>query len=79
MTYKEWEREYNRQLRKRKSERRYYLKQKLSGIAMILVGIGSTLMDGDITFCFFAFPLGLYLIFTKEKAMMYGGVEDDRE
>ncbi len=83
MTYKEWSREYNReynrQLRKRKIERRYYLKQKLSGIAIILVGIGSFLIDRDITFCLFAFPFGLYLIFTKEKAMMYRGFEDDRE
>ena len=50
----------------------YYIKQKLSGLTMAAVGIITPiLLDGDATFSLIALPLGIWLIFTKEKVMMF--------
>ena len=61
---------------KRKSQKRaetiYYIKQKLSGLTLTAVGIITPiLLDGDATFSLIALPLGIYLLFTKEKVMMF--------
>lgn len=72
MTYSEWERIHIRRERKRKAERTYYIKQKLSGLIMIFIGIITPFIsDGDVTVSLVILPLGLYLIFTKEKVMMF--------
>ena len=72
MTYSEWERIHAQKARKRKAERTYYIKQKLSGLTMASIGIiVPILLDGDVTFSLIALPLGIYLIFTKEKVMMF--------
>ena len=58
--------------RRRKAERIYYIKQKLSGLTMASIGIFTPfLLDGDATFSLIALPLGLFLVFTKEKVMMF--------
>ena len=50
----------------------YYIKQKLSGLTMVAVGIITPiLLDGDATFSLIALPLGIWLLFTKEKVMMF--------
>ena len=60
-----------RKARKR-SETIYYMKQKLSGLTMVAIGIITPiLLGGDATFSLFALPLGIWLIFTKEKVMMF--------
>ena len=57
---------------RRKAERLYYIKQKLSGLAMASIGIVTPFIcDGDATFSLIALPLGLFLVFTKEKVMMF--------
>ena len=61
---------------KRKARKRaetiYYMKQKLSGLTMAAIGIITPiLLDGDATFSLIALPLGIWLIFTKEKVMMF--------
>ena len=72
MTYSEWERIHMQKQRKRKAKRAYYIKQKLSGLTMAAVGIITPiLLDGDATFSLIALPLGIWLIFTKEKVMMF--------
>ena len=72
MTYSEWERIHTQEARKRKAERAYYIKQKLSGLTMAAVGIVMPiLLDGDGTFSIIALPLGIYLLLTKEKIMMF--------
>ena len=72
MTYSEWERIHTQKARKRKAERVYYIKQKLSGLTLAAIGIVMPiLLDGDGTFSIIALPLGIYLIFTKEKVMMF--------
>ena len=72
MTYSEWERIHTQRARKRKAERTYYIKQKLSGLVMAAIGIVMPiLLDGDATFSIIALPLGIWLMFTKEKVMMF--------
>lgn len=57
---------------RRKAEKIYYIKQKLSGLTMAAIGIFTPfLLDGDATFSLIALPLGLFLVFTKEKVMMF--------
>lgn len=58
--------------RRQKVERVYYIKQKLSGLTMAAIGIFTPfLLDGDATFSLIALPLGIWLLFTKEKVMMF--------
>ena len=72
MTYSEWEKIHTQKQRKRKAERTYYIKQKLSGLTLAAVGIITPiLLDGDCTFSLFALPVGIWLLFTKEKVMMF--------
>lgn len=61
---------------KRKAQKRaetiYYIKQKLSGLTIAAIGIITPiLLEGDATFSLIALPLGIWLLFTKEKAMMF--------
>ena len=70
--YSELERIHTQKQRKRKAKRTYYIKQKLSGLTMAAVGIITPiLLDGDATFTLFALPVGIWLLFTKEKVMMF--------
>lgn len=49
----------------------YYAKQKLLGVAAIGVSIASPiLLDGDATISVIMLPLGIYMLFTKEKVIM---------
>ena len=71
-TYDEWLQEHKRRTRKSSAERAYYIKQKLSGLTMAAVGIITPiLLDGDATFSLIALPLGIWLLFTKQKVMMF--------
>ena len=72
--------EENRQKAIRRAERKarkragkiYYIKQKISGLTMATIGIITPiLLDGDATFLLIALPLGIWLLFTKEKVMMF--------
>lgn len=75
-TYEEWLKEYNRRKTKQRirqrTERLYYLKQRLSGAIMAAIGIVTPfVLDGDATVSLFALPLGLFLLLTREKAMTF--------
>lgn len=75
-TYEEWLKEYNRRETKRrikqKAERLYYIKQRLSGVIMAAIGIVTPfLLDGDATFSLVALPLGIFLMMTREKVMIF--------
>ena len=49
----------------------YYAKQKFIGLLAIGISIASPLLlDGDATISVIMLPLGLYLLFTKEKVIM---------
>ena len=72
MTYSQWERIHTQNALKRKAEHTYYIKQKLSGLTLAAIGIVMPiLLDGDGTFSIIALPLGIWLLFTKEKVMMF--------
>ena len=50
----------------------YYLKQKLCGVVLVSIGvIIPFILDGDATVSLLLIPLGLYLIFTKNKIMYF--------
>lgn len=75
-TYEEWLKEYNRRETKRRirqrTERLYYLKQRLSGAIMAAVGIVAPfLLDGNVTVSLIVLPLGIFLLLTKEKVMTF--------
>ncbi len=75
-TYEEWLREYNRRETQRRiiqrTEQLYYIKQKFSGLVMAAIGIITPfLLDGDATVSLVTVPLGVFLMFTKEKVMMF--------
>lgn len=75
-TYDEWLKEYNRQETKRRikqrTERLYYIKQRLSGAIMAAIGvIMPFVLDGDVTVSLVALPLGIFLLLTKEKVMTF--------
>ena len=49
----------------------YKAKQKLLGVAAIGVSIASPiLLDGDATISVIMLPLGIYMLFTKEKVII---------
>ncbi len=75
-TYEEWLREYNRRETQRRirqrTERLYYMKQRFSGLVIAAIGIITPfLLDGDATFSLVALPLGIFLLLTKERVMMF--------
>ena len=56
---------------KRKAKTIYFLKQKMMGIALIIISILiPILLDGDATASLLFLPLGIYVLFTKEKVIM---------
>ena len=87
MTREQWEEihnsEWRAEARKRqnycnrkhaadKAERKYFIKQKLSGLTVAAIGIITPIIcNGDATFSLIALPLGIWLMLTKEKVMMF--------
>ena len=72
--------EQNNQKAIRKAERKarkraeaiYYIKQKLSGLIMAAIGIITPILfGGDATFSLIALPLGIWLLSTSKKIMMF--------
>ncbi len=75
-TYKEWLKEYNRRETKRRIRQRtkhlYYMKQRFSGLVMAVTGIVVPfILGGDATVSLLVLPLGIFLILTKEKVMIF--------
>ncbi len=57
---------------RQRTERLYYMKQKLSGAIMAAIGIIIPfLLDGDATVSLLLLPLGTFLLLTKEKVMTF--------
>lgn len=75
-TYEEWLKEYNRRETKRRIRQRtehlYYLKQRISGAIMAAIGIVTPfVLDGDATVSLFALSLGIFLMMTRKKIMIF--------
>lgn len=63
---------WNRKHAADKAERTYYIRQKLSGLTVAAIGIITPIIcNGDATFSLIALPLGIWLMLTKEKVMMF--------
>jgi hypothetical protein len=62
---------YYRRRGQKKANRKYFIKQKLFGLLMVLFGILIPFVaDGDATMSLLIVPMGLYTMFTKEKVLM---------
>lgn len=75
-TYEEWLKEYNRretmQRIRQRTEHLYYMKQRISGAIIAAIGIVMPfLLDGDATVSIVVLPLGIFLVMTKEKVMIF--------
>ena len=56
---------------RKKSIAAYYIKQKLSGIALITIGICIPLLFNEATPSLIVIPLGLYLLSTDKRIMTF--------
>jgi hypothetical protein len=57
---------------RRKAEKanlRYFLAQKLCGLILIALTVVSAIFLGDATIGIITLPLGIYLLFTRQKVM----------
>ena len=72
ITYSEWLKEYKRRTCRSRTERAYFLKQKLCGVVLATIGIIAPIVcDGDATASLLLVPMGLFVLFTKEKVMLF--------
>ena len=72
MTYSEWLKEYKRRTYRSRAERAYFLKQKLCGLVLAAIGIIVPIVcDCDATASLLLVPMGLFVLFTKEKVMLF--------
>lgn len=68
-TYAQWERIHNAQKQTKRENAIYFLKQKLAGLTMLLIGIITPIIcGGDATFSVIAIPMGIGLLVTKQKS-----------
>ena len=66
------DREYQRKKQAKRKRALYYLKQKLSGLLLVVLSvITPMLLDGDATASLLFFPLGIYLMITRQKIMQF--------
>ena len=65
------------------SKKMYYLVQRLIGLlTVVLVTVPSMILEADLTAALLIGPLGLYLMFTKRKALdidFYNVNDEDEE
>lgn len=65
------EQKYKERKAKERKEKLYYLKQRMLGLVMVGIGIAApVLLSGDATTSLIAIPLGLALIFTRDKILL---------
>ena len=68
MQQRRWDRQRER---RRQQRRQYFLKQRLTGIFLLLFTILAVMpTGGDATIAIITVPLGLYLLFTKEMLLV---------
>ncbi len=65
---------------RRQQRRQYFLKQRLTGIFLLLFTILAVMLTGgDATIAIITVPLGLYLVFTKEMVIESGFHRETKE
>lgn len=60
-----------RKLERVRREKRKMLFQKFAGILMIIIGIIVTMVEGDGTSLLISLSVGMFLLFTKRKVMIF--------
>lgn len=69
--YMERLRQNSRREYRRQQSRRYFLKQRLAGIALLaLTMLAVKMLDGDATIALITVPLGLALLFSRKKLVV---------
>ena len=61
--------EYQEMEERRNIERRFFIKQKLSGLGLMALGFIPLALFGNGTLLLFTIPVGGFLIFAKNKVM----------
>ncbi len=69
LTYSEWEQIHNAIKEEKRTEKRYFRKQKALGGALVAVSVLIPLLLQDITASVFLLPLGVGVMATKEKVI----------
>lgn len=69
LTYHEWEQIHNAIKEEKRTEKRYFRKQKALGGALVAVSVLIPLLLQDITASVFLLPLGVGVMVTKEKVI----------
>lgn len=69
LTYTEWEQIHNALKEEKRTEKRYFRKQKALGGALVTVSVLLPLLLQDITASVFLFPLGVGVMVTKDKVI----------
>jgi len=69
LTYSEWEQIHNAIKEEKRIEKRYFIKQKALGGALVAVSVLIPLLLQDVTASAFLFPLGVGVMVTKEKVI----------
>lgn len=69
LTYSEWEKIHNAIKEEKRTEKRYFRKQKALGGLLVLCSILLPLLLQDITASVFLFPLGVGVMVTKDKVI----------
>ena len=69
LTYTEWEAIHNAIKEEKRTEKRYFVKQRILGGALIAVSVLIPLLLQDITASVFLLPLGVGVMVTKDKVI----------
>lgn len=62
---------YSQHKEKQKQRKAFFAKQKACGILFVAIAAATPFLIGDGTASLIFLPLGLYLIFTKQKIMQF--------
>lgn len=69
LTYHEWEQIHNAIKEEKRTEKRYFVKQRILGGALVAASVLIPALLQDITASVFLLPLGVGVMVTKEKVI----------
>lgn len=69
LTYSEWEQIHNALKEEKRTEKRYFVKQRILGGALVAISVLIPVLLQDITASVFLFPLGVGVMVTKDKVI----------
>ena len=70
LTFDEWEKLHKALKEENKTERRFFVKQKLLGAGLVALSVLIPIFLHDITASVLLLPLGIGVIITKDKVVM---------